>query len=115
MVQEQVQMYLKGTMTMEGVLEASFKEESRFQKGKMVRRSCQVGTITLRKAIRQEDGGLIQGTAFSPAGSEISKNAEKNQEQELANEYHHAFRSYPQTGAIFRQVTCLLPLTSGLG
>lgn len=50
--------------------------------------SCQVGTITLLKTMRQKGRGLVQGTACSP---EIINDVEKNQEQELANDYHHVF------------------------
>lgn len=69
-------------MEVEGVLEASSKEQPTFQKEKIARRSCQIGAITLTETIRQEIRRLVQGTACNCIGSEISKNVEKNQELE---------------------------------
>ena len=53
---------LKGITEVHGVLEEhSLKEQLRFQKENMAKRSCQVGSITESKTIRQEVRGLFSG------------------------------------------------------
>lgn len=68
MVQGNVHMHLRGITEVEGVLEASCKEQPTFQKEKRARRSCQVGAITLAETLRQDIRRLVQGTACNCTG-----------------------------------------------